>query len=269
MIWELRHPRPIVELRLLGERNFATANVLMLMLGFVLLGSTVLIPQLTQQLLGYTATLAGLVVSPGGVAVMCMMPVVGFLISRVDVRWLIAFGLVLSGSALAVMSTWSLDVDYRTLAVARIFQASGIAFLFVPISTVSYSFVPKEKTNAASGLINLARNMGGSIGIALLTTYLARRSQAHQSYLVAHVTPYDSIYSRTLAVTESGLRAHGLPSAQAARANLQLLYDQINFQAAMLAYADCFQLLAVFFGLAIFLVFLLKKPAPGTPVAVH
>lgn len=269
VVWELRHPHPIVDLRLLGERNFATANVLMLMLGFVLLGSTVLIPQLTQQLLGYTATLAGLVISPGGLAVMAMMPVVGFLIGRFDARWLISFGLVLSGTALVVMSTWSLDITWGRLATARIFQASGIAFLFVPISTVSYAFVPRNRSNAASGLVNLARNVGGSVGIPLMTTYLARRTQTHQSYLVAHATPFDPGYGRALAGAARGLRLHGLPAAQAARASVGALSAEIGRQATMLAYADCFRFLAVFFFLAVFLTLFLKKPAPGTAVAVH
>jgi DHA2 family multidrug resistance protein len=268
VVWELRHPHPIVDLSLLRERNFALSNVLMFMLGFVLLGSTVLIPQLTQSLLGYTATLAGLVISPGGVTVMALMPVVGVLVSRYDVRYLIAFGLVVSGTALFYMSTWSLDVDFWRLAIGRSFQASGIAFLFVPINTASYSFVPKGKTNAASGLINVARNVGASVGISLLTTFVLRRAQAHQTYLAGHLTAYDPLYVRSIARTADLLRSHGFSTSDALRASRGALYAELNRQATMLAYADAFRILGICFFAAISLAFILKKSKPGA-VAMH
>jgi DHA2 family multidrug resistance protein len=269
IVWELRHPHPVIELRLLGERNFGASNLLMLLLGFVLLASTVLIPQLAQSLLGYTALRAGLVISPGAFGLMALMPVVGFLVSRVDVRGLIIFGLVITSLALLHMSHWSLAVDFRTLALGRAFQAAGLAFIFVPINTASYAFVPREKTNAASGLINLSRNVGGSIGIAFMQSFLARQTQEHQTYISAHLTPYDPTFTRALAATTRALTRAGLGPIRAARASLGLIYAEVGRQSAMLAFADCFRLMAVCFASAILLVFIIKKPKPGTQAPVH
>ncbi|HZU98302.1 MAG TPA: DHA2 family efflux MFS transporter permease subunit [Planctomycetota bacterium] len=269
IVWEAHHRHPIVDLSLFRERNFAASFVLMFVLGFVLLGSTVLIPQFTQALLGYTATLAGLVISPGGLAVMALMPVVGFLSGRVQARWLILFGLVSTALALVHMSTWSLDVDFRKLALARVFQASGIAFLFVPINTASYAFAPRDKTNAVSGLINLARNVGASVGIALLTTFLARRQQLHQSDIVSHLTPYDPIYRQTLSATGRALAQHGLSPAVAARANVGAIYATVGQQAGMLAFADCFRVMALCFVAAIALTFLLKGAKASGAAMAH
>jgi DHA2 family multidrug resistance protein len=260
--WELYHKDPIVDLRLLGERNFATANVLMFILGFVLLASTVLIPQFAQTLLGYTATDAGLVISPGGVAVMALMPVVGFLVARVDSRWLITFGFAVSGISLFYMSTWSLDVDYGRLAWGRVFQASGLAFLFVPINTASYAYVAPDKTNTASGLINLARNIGGGVGIAVVTTFVSRRTQVHQNFIVAHLTPFDPIY-------RNALTSRGYAAVRGARASLGALYAEVGRQATMLAYADAFRLMGLCFAIAIAFAFILKQAKAKGTVAVH
>jgi DHA2 family multidrug resistance protein len=256
IVWELRHPFPVVDLRLLGERNFGTAMVLMLLLGFVLLASTVLIPQLAQVLLGYTATRAGLVISPGGVVLMACMPVVGLLVSRVDARLLISFGFLSSGLALVYLSRFSLDIDFGHLALARVLQSSGLAFVFIPINTVSYSYVPRNKTNEASGLINLARNIGGSIGISVTQTLIARRAQVHQTYISAHVTPYDPL-ARAL-----------LRPGRSYQTSLRQVYAEVSRQASMLAFADCFRLMAIFFFVAIGLALLLRRPGKGV-AAVH
>jgi DHA2 family multidrug resistance protein len=237
----------------------------MLLLGVVLLGSTVLIPQFAQGLLGYTATDAGLVLSPGALLLMAFMPVVGFLVSRFDARLLVAFGLVTGGGALIWLSTFSLDVDYRKLVIARCFQAVGIGFIFVPINTLSYAFVPREKTNSASGLINLARNIGGSFGIAVMTTLVSRRAQVHQSYLVTHVTPYDLRYRTALLATSRVFHA----PARVARQAYGAIYAEISRQATMLAYADGFRYMAIFFFGSLVFLLLLKKVKPGAAAPVH
>src|SRR5262249_10018940 len=181
--WEWRHKDPVVDLHLFKDRNFASANVMMFMLGFALLGSTLLLPLFMQTLLGYTAERAGMELSPGGFAIMLLMPLVGFLLGKTDARRLMVLGLIILSFSLFHMTSFDLNVDFSTIVWARIIQASGMAFLFVPINTTAYSFLPREKNNAASGLMNLARNIGGSVGISVATTLLARRTQVHQAIL--------------------------------------------------------------------------------------
>src|SRR6202158_4314578 len=172
---------------MLKDRNFAIATMAMFFLGFVLYASTVLIPQLLQELMGYTAQLAGMALSPGGAVIMCMMPVVGILVSRGDTRILIQFGCIVSASALFVMAGWDLGLDYGHAVRARMLQSFGLAFLFIPINVSAFAYVPKEKSNMGTGIINLARNIGASVGIATVTTMLDRRTQYHQSRLMESV----------------------------------------------------------------------------------
>ena len=191
VVWELvqiqRKKRPILDLTLFKHRNFAVSFVLMGILGTVLFGTTVLIPQFVQSLLGYTAELAGLVISPGGLMVMLMMPIVGFLVSRVDPRWMIVYGFSISGIALFTMLDLNTGASYQHIALLRVFQAAGLAFLFIPINTLAYVGIPMGKNNDVSGLTNLARNIGGSMGTAFVVTILARRQQFHQARLSAGV----------------------------------------------------------------------------------
>src|SRR5689334_8114500 len=186
--WEWRQKDPVIDLHLFRERTFAAANFLMFMLGFALLGSTLLLPLLMQTLLGYTAERSGMALSPGGFAIMLLMPLVGFLLSRYDARWLMVFGLSVLSASLFHMTNFNLQIDFATAAWARVFQAVGMAFLFVPINTAAYAYLPREKNNAASGLMNLARNIGGSVGISFVTTMLERRTQFHQNMLSSHLS---------------------------------------------------------------------------------
>ncbi|HVS71149.1 MAG TPA: DHA2 family efflux MFS transporter permease subunit [Phycisphaerae bacterium] len=267
VIWELSVKDPIVELRLLKNRNFAISNILMLMLGFVLLGSTALIPLLTQYVLGYTATLAGLVLSPGALAVMALMPLVGFLESRVDVRAIIAFGLITSAVGLFLMTHFATTVDYRHIAIGRIVQASGIAFLFIPISTLSYSTLKKTENTQASGLINLARNIGGSVGISISQTLVSRHTQLHQTYLAAHVTPANPNYRNAITHLTALLIHQGAAAADALRRAQAVLYQQLQQQATMLAYIDVFRIMAYFFLACLALLLFLQKPRTTQPAA--
>ena len=175
--WEWRHKEPVVDLRLLRDRNFSLATFSMFLLGFVLYSSTVLLPVLLQTLLGYTALLSGLVLSPGAIATLVLLPVVGRLIAKVEARSMLAVGLAIAAIGLFQMAGFNAQIDFRTAMMARIVQSIGLAFLFVPLNTLAFSFLPKEKINRATGLINLARNIGGSSGIAVVTTMLARRAQ--------------------------------------------------------------------------------------------
>src|SRR5436190_16604218 len=198
ILWELREKEPVVDLRMLKDRNFAIATVAMFCSGFVLYASTVLVPRFLQQLLGYTAQLAGMALSPGGAVIMCMMPVVGILVSKVDTRVLITFGCMVSASALFVMAGWDLGLDYGHAVRARMLQSFGLAFLFIPINVAAFAYVPKEKTNMGTGIINLARNIGASVGIATVTTLLQRRTQFHQSQLMEHVNTLSQAFQTKL-----------------------------------------------------------------------
>jgi len=267
VFWELRRSDPIVDLRLLAIRNYGIGNLLMFMLGFILLGSTVLLPLFVQTMLGYTATDAGLVISPGGFAIMLLMPVVGNLVARVDPRWLIAFGLGVTSFALFHMTRFDLDVDYAAVAWARAYQSIGLAFLFIPINTIAFLGLPPEKSNNASAIINMMRNLGGSFGIAIATTLLARRQQYHQSILIEHVTPYSRQYDDTIRAMQQAFAGSTANAADALQKAQALLYATVQKQAAMLSYNDSFWLLAMIFLVLVPLVFLMRKPRPGATTA--
>ncbi len=270
VFWEIRQKDPMIDFRMLGERNFAIANVLMFMLGVILFGSTVLLPLLLQTLLGYPATLAGLVLSPGGLVTMATMPLVGFLLGKYQPKWLIAFGLCVISYSLLQMSHFSLGLDYRTALIARMIQAGGLGFLFIPINTAAYSFVPHEKHNQASGLINLSRNLGGSVGIAYATTMLVRYAQQHQNYLSAHFTATDPAYQAALFKAVRAIHSRGVGVLQATAMAKGTFYSQLLRQANMLAYLDVFRLMSFACLLTFILVFFMKKAsAKKGPMAVH
>src|SRR6266702_4550474 len=227
IIWEFRQKEPVVDLRMLKDRNFAIATMAMFFLGFVLYASTVLIPQMLQQLLGYTAQLAGMALSPGGAVIMCMMPVVGMLVSRVDTRILITFGCVVSSLALFVMAGWDLGLDFRHAVEARMLQGFGLAFLFIPINVTAFAFVPKEKTNMGTGIINLARNVGASVGIAFVTTMLDRRAQFHIARLTERANELSAAYHNMLNGIQLRLVSAGSTAANARAQAHGMIYGTI------------------------------------------
>jgi DHA2 family multidrug resistance protein len=269
VIWEWRHKNPIIDLHLFKDRSFAAGNMMMFMVGFALLSSTVLIPQFVQELLGYTAERAGLALMPGGIAIILCMPLVGYLLGHTDARRLLFFGFTVLAFSLFHMTNFDTSIDFRTVATARVFQAMGLAFLFVPINTTAYAFLPPGKNNAASGLINLARNVGGSVGISLVVTMLARRAQVHQSDLTHNLTAGSPQYQSMIAGATRVLEAHGSNAAEAARQAQGLVAGTLNQQATMLAYIDNFWMLGIAVTCMIPLVFLMKRVKPGGPVAVH
>jgi DHA2 family multidrug resistance protein len=269
VIWEWRHKDPIVELHLYKERTFATANFLMFMLGFALLGSTLLLPLFMQTLLGYTAEQAGKALSPGGIAILLMLPLVGFLLSRYDSRWLMATGLTVLSLSLFHMTSFDLGVDFRTVTLARILQGLGLACLFVPINTAAYSHLPPGKNNAASGLMNLARNIGGSVGISFVTTLLARRTQFHQARLSENLSGGSAPLQSTLQGLTAKFMQGGVDAATATQKAYAMLQANVVRQATMLGYVDCFWLLGVVIICLVPVVFLMKKAKPGGAMAAH
>jgi DHA2 family multidrug resistance protein len=272
VFWEWRHKDPIIDLHLFKNRTFAAANFLMFMLGFALLGSTLLLPLFMQTLLGYTAEQSGLALMPGGFTIMLAMPIVGFLLSRYSPRWLMLFGLSMLSWSLLHMTTFDLSVDFHTVMMARVFQALGLAFLFVPINTAAYSGLPRDKNNAASGLMNLARNIGGSVGISLVTTGLARRAQFHQAQLVSKLNPANPQFHARLQGLTGLFSSNGAGPGSGPGTAMQhayaLLQANMMRQATMLAYIDNFWVLGIAIGCLIPCVFLIKK-AKATGMVVH
>jgi MFS transporter, DHA2 family, multidrug resistance protein len=226
----------------------------------------VLLPLFVQSLLGYTATDAGLVISPGGFAIMLLMPVVGALVSRIDSRWLITLGLLVTAAALYRMTAFDLDIDYGTVAWARVYQSAGLAFLFIPINTVAYLGLAPAQSNSASALINMMRNLGGSFGIALVTTLLQRRQQYHQSMLIEHVTPWSSNYDATIQAMQQAYSATHANAADALQQAQALLYATVQKHAMVLSFIDCFWALALLFLGLVPLVFLMRRPRAGAGV---
>ena len=265
--WEFvrirRKHRPILDLTMFKNRNFAVAFVLMFVLGFVLFGTTVMIPQFVQTLLGYTAQQAGLVISPGGLMVMAMMPIVGFLVTRVDPRWMIVYGFGMSSAALFTMLNLNLGVSYGYVAMLRVFQAAGLAFLFIPINTLSYAGIPMTKNNDVSGLTNLARNIGGSAGTAFLVTMLARRQQFHHNQLGMWLSQSSSVLQNQVDALGRYLMQHGGRAVSLAQGRAMAqgsIYSQFLRQVTMLAYLDVIKVLAIAMLLLIPLVFLMRRP---------
>ena len=253
---------PVIDFRILKERNYMLSTASMLVLGFVLYGSTALLPLFLQTLLGYTALLSGLVLSPGGIAICLLMPLVGMLLRKFEARWLVIGGVLVSAAGLIAMSRFNLELDFPTAMWSRVAQSAGLAFLFVPISTMAFAFIPKERTNYATGLFNLARNIGGSAGIATVTTLLARRSQFHQSVLVSHMTPYDPAYRQALTQSAALLQVHGSGTVDAGIQAHGMLYGELLRQSSMLSFSDAFWLMGVLFLLIVPLMFLMRKSGP-------
>ena len=269
VVWEWKHKHPIIDLHLFKDRSFAIGNLLMFMVGFALMSSTVLIPLFLQTMMGYTAQEAGLALMPGGFAIILVMPLVGFLLGRYDARRLLLVGFTLLAVALFYMTHFNLSIDFRHAALARLVQALGLAFLFVPINTAAYAFLPKDKNNAASGLINLSRNVGGSVGISVVTTMLSRRTQFHLAKLSDHVHPGNAKMQAMLSAASHMLMARGSGAYEASHQAYALVSNMLARQATMLAYVDDFWLVGVAVVTMIPFVFLMKKVKPGGPIAVH
>ncbi|HYW76478.1 MAG TPA: DHA2 family efflux MFS transporter permease subunit [Gammaproteobacteria bacterium] len=259
VVWELGDHDPIVDLRLLRERNFGIANLQMFAVGIVLLASTALLPIFVQSRLGYTALDAGLVLTPGGIALVLIMPIMGRLVTKVDSKWLIAIGFLVSGTAMLWMGGFNTQTDYWTIVWARAFQAAGLAFLFIPINTAAYINLPLEKSSNASALINMSRNIGGSIGISLTTAFLSRRTQVHQSRLVENASNFNDTYKHALEKLGHAFAQLPGEAADAMQHGAAVIYNAILSQANMLAFIDDFHALAWMSFLLVPLAFFLSR----------
>ncbi len=271
VIWELLHRDPIMDLRLFKLYNFTMANLMMFTLGVVYFSSLVLIPQLLQTLMAYTAESAGLVLSASGVILLLGMPVVGQLSTRVPAKYLIAFGWL----SIAIAMYYStklidLDISFGVAMWLRVAQVVGLPFLFVPISLAMYVGLPAAKSNDAAGMINFMRNIGSSVGTSMVTTLLARREQFHQSRLVSHVTNYDPAFQNQITALARQLVSSGTSNADAQTQAQGLIYQSLNVQSQTLSYLDTFMLLAVGAGIMFLLAFIMRRndPRGGGEVAV-
>jgi MFS transporter, DHA2 family, multidrug resistance protein len=264
VIWEWFEKAPIIDVRMFKSFNFASANLMTFMLGILLFSALVLMPQFLQTLLGYTSELAGLALSAGGLVLLFEMPIVGQLTTKVQARYLIAFGWLALSIAM-YYSTRRIDLlmSFRAAVLLRIGQVIGLGFLFVPINLVAYIGVAPEKNNSVAGIVNFMRNMGSSVGTSLVTTLIARRSQFHQARLV----PYARIDNPNFQDSANGLAqqlGHFGSSAPDAQAHAYArIYQLVQAQAGSLAYIDTFMVLAVGAAIMFCLTFVLKKNDPG------
>ena len=264
VIWELRVKEPILDLRLFRNLNFATASVMMFMVGAASFSTTVLMPQFLQSLLGYTAQSAGMVLSAAAIILLIELPLVGQLAGRIQARYLIAFGwAVLTIAMFYSTRRIDLQISFASATWLRIAQYVPIGFIFIPATMVAYLGLPQEKSNAVAGLINFVRNIGSSVGTSAVTTILARRAQVHQVMLASHTSFGDPGFrdSATALADRLGQSGVGRPDMQA----LTRIYNTMGNQASTLSYIDTFWMLGIAAGIMFFLTFLLRKNNPRGP----
>jgi len=264
VIWELRVKEPILDIRLFSNLNFATASVMMFMVGAASFSTTVLMPQFLQSLLGYSAQSAGMVLSAAAIILLIELPLVGQLAGRIQARYLIAFGWALLTIAM-FFSTRRIDLEisFASATWLRIAQYVPIGFIFIPATMVAYLGLPQEKSNAVAGLVNFVRNMGSSVGTSAVTTILARRAQVHQVMLASHTGSGDPAFrdSATALADRLGRSGVGRPDMQA----LSRIYETMRNQASTLSYIDTFWMLGIAAGIMFLLTFLLRKNNPRGP----
>jgi MFS transporter, DHA2 family, multidrug resistance protein len=243
--WEWHQHDPVVELTLLRDRNFALACTYYFVFAFGLFGSTVLIPEILQTLFGYTATDAGLVLGPGAAVITILAPFVARIVPRIGAKRLLGASFTIAALSMFYYGGLTSQTDYFHFAFARAYQGFGYAFMFVPVTQLAYSYLPKNKNNKGSSLTNLCRNWGGSFGISFVTTMLERRSQYHQSVLVSHLTSADGSVQQFVNNTSHYLLTRGTSGPDAIHQSYGLVASLMTQQATMLAAMDCFHLLGL------------------------
>jgi DHA2 family multidrug resistance protein len=257
VVWELNHDDPVVDLKLMKNRNFSMTLVVMTITGLILFGTTQLIPQMLQQVLGYSSLDAGLALTAGGFATLVAVPFAGQLTGKIDVRIILIAALLIQAAALWNLSHFTADISFADAATARLYQAMGLPFLFVPINAVAYIGLPQRSTAQASALLNVARNLGGTLGISSAQTLLANFQQVHQSRLVEAANPLNPDYASYLA------QAQGIASTGGGgdTTGLAIVYQQLQRQASMQAFIGVFWSLMILVLVVTPLVLLMR---PGT-----
>jgi DHA2 family multidrug resistance protein len=266
VIRELTVKEPIVDLRALRNRSFSTGVFLITQLGFVLYASLVLLPIYLQILLGYPAYNAGLALSPRGIGSLAMMPVTGYLVSKIDPRKLMAVGLLLGAGTMLDFSRLNLNAGYWDIFWPQVLQGVALALLFIPLMALSMSGIPKEKMGNATSIFNLMRNIGGSFGIAIMTTFLSRRSQYHQARLVENVTSGNLLLRDMLAGMKAWFLTHGVDAYDAQRKAFAAVYGMVQRHAMMQAFVEAFFVMSIMFLAMLPMLLLLRYSKPKTEV---
>jgi DHA2 family multidrug resistance protein len=262
VVREVTHEDPIMDLRLLGLRNFATAVTFSFVLGIVLNGSTILLPQFLQNDLGYTAERSGMALSPGGIALAVMMPVAGILVSRFDPRVIIAVGFAITSFGLFHVANLYLGISFQTMVMYRVIQVIGLPLIFIPISTLNYVGVPQNKYNQVSGISNFMRNIGGGIGVSLLNNFLTRQGQINRVAFAAHTNHGNPFFERQLNAIAASLRASGISAAEASHRALAQISAQMDLQASVLGFVNAFWLMGLVVLFLVPLPFIMRRPSP-------
>jgi MFS transporter, DHA2 family, multidrug resistance protein len=264
VIWEWFQKAPIIDVHMFKSFNFASSNLMMFSLGIMLFSSLVLMPQFLQTIIGYTSELAGLALSAGGLVLLFEMPLMGKLSTKIQARYLIAFGW-LSLAVAMYYSTQRIDllISFSAATWLRIDQVIGLGFLFVPITLVAYIGIAPEKNNAVAGIINFMRNMGSSVGTSMVTTVIARRSQFHQARLVGYARPDNPNFQNAANGLAQQIATTGFSAHDAQMRAYAQIYNSVQAQAATLSYIDTFMVLAVVSAIMFVLAFALKKNEPG------
>jgi DHA2 family multidrug resistance protein len=259
VLWELRVAHPLVDLRVLANRTFALGTFLISVIGFGLYSSFLLLTFYTEHLLRYDALTAGWVLAPGGVGSLISLAIGGRLVDRIDPRWLISLGTGIIAYSLFLLGTLSLGADFWAVLWPRFVQGFGMGLVFVPLTTMTLTAVSQAELPTASGLFNVLRNVGGSVGIAVTTTWLSRQTQVHMSTLIGHVTPWSAATADRLARLQDVYLAAGVDADTARRQALRHLYDEVQRQASMNAFADDFLRLAAIFAVMVPLVWVMRR----------
>lgn len=269
IVHELRTKSPVLQLRVFKLRTYAAGVFLMTTLGFVLYGSLVLLPIFLQTLLGYPAFQAGIAMAPRGIGSFIAMPIIGLVLSKFDPRKILALGMVVGAFTLYRLSSLNLNAGYWDVFWPQFIQGVSLALLFVPLTTVSMDPISKETMGNATSIFNLMRNIGGSMGIAAVTTLLSRRTQVHINALGVHVNAFD-LQSRSLfAAIRSGLVARGFDMYSATRGAYASIYGTVLRQATLLSFVECFWLLSMIFLCALPLVLILRRPKSREATMAH
>jgi DHA2 family multidrug resistance protein len=269
LIVEYFAEHPIVNLRIFKNISFSTGNVVMFFAFFNLFGSIVLLPIYLQTLMGYTSFLAGMVLGPGGLATLIAMPLAGRLVTKLNPKAILAFGIAVAAYSTYLMSQFSLSADFSTIIWPRVVLGVGMGFLFIPLTTMTMARVSKEDMGNATSIYNLLRNLGGSFGVAFVTTMIARKAQFHQFRLVESLTPFDSTYQIAVDRSAQLMQNKGFPPGLAEHAGVASIYRELLRQASMLSFNDAFHLLSLFMILILPLVFLMRKGKTEGPPGMH
>jgi len=270
LIYELRTPHPVVNLRVFKNATFRTGTLMMTLLGFGLYGGLVLLPIMLQTLLGYPAYEAGMATSPRGIGSFIAMPLVGFIMAKLDPRKLLAIGLTATGMTYFMFARMNLDVGYWNIFWPQIIQGTALALVWVPLTTSTMDPIPREEMGNATSIYNLMRNLGASVGIATVTTLLARRQQVHLNVLSARINAYDRPPAVFLEGIRNGLIRGGVDVFTATRQSYAALNGVVQRHAAMLTFVEIYWILGAVFIVMIPLILLMRRPTrAGAPVAVE